>query len=316
MQINFDSNQFHPSFLDDSDHKLSSDSFFKTSFEHFSQLAHEFGLPNDVVSSALHRACDFFHFEDIPIINSSLTGVFTNNPTTYYDDVLGISREQLMNMGIHDENSLSLIFTHEMAHCYLQYLHDSGQLSQWQTELASDAFMGVRAAAEGLDMKSVADSLNEFATPTHPDRPLRKHYMEEIGVEIFRDLDKHDLPITPDNVLARLADYFKEESPSILQRELEVRKSSNISTFQGFNPSYTDAEIANLQNKVNEAETQKSIIEHELSNLRSKGSLLRDNKERIGDYARTLAKINEYENKLNDAKIELKNAKTRLNNAT
>lgn len=317
MNTDFDSTQYHPSFLCDSMRNWNAEGFFKTSFDQFSQLVHEFSLPDDVVSSAVHRACEFIHIDDMPIRDTPLTGVFTNNPTTYFDDVFGFSREQMMDMGIHDENSFSLICTHEVAHCLLQFILNTGQLSQWQTELSCDAFMGVRAVAEGLDISTVEDSLrNLSASPTHPDGTIRLHYIE-IGKAIAQDLLDHDLPINADNVLSRLNDYVKEDAEEVLRREKEMQAISKNETFQGFKPSYTDAEISRMKSDVEHAEAEVFRRKSDINNWESKVSL-NDTKDKRanGDYAHAVSKLNEAKSRYNDAVDKFNNAKRKLNSAT
>lgn len=316
MLIDYDSTKYNPSFLSDSIHNWNAEGFFKTSFDQFSQLVHEFSLPDDVVSSAVHRACDFMHIDDMPIRVTPLTGVFTNNPTTYFDDVFGFSREQMMDMGIHDENSFSLICTHEVAHCLLQFIHDTGQLSQWQTELSCDAFMGVRAIAEGLNISNVEDSLrNLAASSTHPDGSLRLHYIE-IGKTIAQDLIDHDLPINVDNVLSRLNEFIKSDAGEIRKGENEMDSMSENESFQKFKPSYTDAEIIRMKSDVEHAETEVSRLKSDVNSWESKVSL-NDTKEKRanGDYAHAVSKLNEAKSRYNHAVDELKNAKRKLNSA-
>lgn len=226
MDVHFDSTIGHPTF--DYNHELhgeiSNHELPNSFFDHFIQMAHEYSLPDDTVISAMHGACDFLHINDMAVVHDDSTCVYPNDPTTLNDDILGFSREQMMEMGIHDAQSLSLICTHEAAHCLLQYLSCTHQLSNWQEELTCDAFMGVRAAIEGISTSSVERSLGDGTdSPTHPNGSLRLRYIE-IGKQIGEDLSTHNLPATAENILARLNDYLENDASLIYKQEAIVNE--------------------------------------------------------------------------------------------
>lgn len=336
MNAHFDTSVYHPTF--DFNHAVYTDAL-----GHFHNLAHEYNLPDDVVQSAVHSACIFMQMNDLDIKMDNSTGVYTHDPTTLNDDVLGFSRDQMLQMGIHDEQSLSLICTHEVAHCMLQYLSQTHQLSNWQEELSCDAFMGVRAAIEGIDTHSVEESLGrETPSPTHPNGELRMKYIE-IGKEIGEDLKAHGIPVTADNILARLNDHIKEDAAEIFRLEAIVneiamqqmqsevyhgttgettggaefveRANSGETTggvgFHGI--TYTASEIAERRHRVEDCEDRVRRLQHELELLEYKERALRGKEGSDGEHRSTCYKISDTKSKIHSANIDLKNARHALN---
>lgn len=256
MDAHFDNTIYHPSFLEHENDVTKS--FFDFSFGHFMQMAHEYSLPDDVVDSAVHRAWDFMNLQEIPVVHDSLTSLYPNNPHTYSDDVFGINVEQLKDLGIHDENSLSLICTHEAGHRVTQLLLHSGHITTWESELTSDALMGFRAAAEHIDTTVVSKSLQGADCPTHPGGDLREHYLE-IGKEIWNELDKDNIKPTMDNFLSRLDEHLKMDRSSIIARE-SVFHTNSINNSDNFN-GYTSSEIEYNKNQAqNKIDHLKSVI--------------------------------------------------------
>lgn len=333
MDAHINMDVYHPTF--DFNHAVFSDTF-----AHFQQMIHEYNLPDDVVKNAVHDACDFFHMDDLQVKPDVSTGVYTNDPTVLNDDCLGFSRQQMLDMGIHDEQSLSLICTHEAAHCMLQYLSTTHELSNWQEELSCDAFMGVRASLQGIDTTVIEKSLgDESASPTHPYGDLRLRYIE-IGKHIGDDLRNHDLPVTAQNVLARLNDYIENDATEIFKKEAIVNEialqeganhhaassettgsvgfaehaSSETTGSVGFHGiTYTESEINERKHRVENCEERIRNLQHDLDLAKSKESILRDNKDRAADHARVCNEISDLNRKLHSANIDLGNAKSAYN---
>lgn len=320
MDAHFDTSVYHPSF--DFNHAVFSDTF-----SHFHQMMHEYNLPDDVVQNAVHAACDFMHMNDLTVRPDVSTGVYTYDPTTLNDDYLGFSRQQMLDMGIHDGESLSLICTHETAHCMLQYLSQTHELSNWQEELSCDAFMGVRAAVENLDTTVVERSLgNEIASPTHPYGDLRLRYIE-IGTQIGEDLKNHDIPVTAENVLARLNEHIQDDATEIFKKEAIVNELAlqaaqqyhgvvgetpeGENSFRGI--TYTQSEINERLHRVEKCQDRIRHLEHELKLARSKASILRYNMDRGAEYRRICNEIADLNKKIHSANIDLGNAKSAYN---
>lgn len=265
MIIDFDSHQFNPSFLHDFQGSSFGD-FFHVSMNDFLHHAHEYGLPDDIVQSALDSACDFFHLDHLQFKESSLTGVSLNNPTTFQDDVLGFSREQMLSMGIHDEGSLSLICTHEAGHTILQYLTATNQMSPWMTELACDAFMGVRSVVDGIDSTHVENSLKEtIGSQSHPYGEMREAFIH-YGKEIAQDLLDNYIPVTTDNIITRLFDCLNEHAADVHSEEMK---------YQGVNVGPNTDQQMYTQEEIN---THKSKAQREMS---FQEGIMKDKKEAI-----------------------------------
>ena len=336
MDAHFDTTVYHPTF--DFNHAVYTDAL-----GHFHNLAHEYNLPDDVIQNAVHDACGFMQMTDLEVRMDQSTGVYTHDPTTLNDDVLGFSREQMLNLGIHDEQSLSLICTHEVAHCMLQYLSNTHQLSNWQEELSCDAFIGVRAAIEGIDTTAVEESLGrETPSPTHPNGELRLKYIE-IGKEIGEDLKSHGIPVTAENILARLNDHVQEDASEIFKQEAIVNEialqqvqtnayhgasgettgsvgivsqsgdsdTTDGSAFHGI--TYTASEIAERRHRVEDCEDRVRRLKHELELLEYKERALRGRENSVDEYRATCNKIHDTQSKIHSANIDLKNAKQALN---
>lgn len=254
MDVHFDNSVYHPSFLEHE--SPDTRKIFDFSFGHFLQVAHEYNLPEDTVHSAVHRAWDFLNLQEIHVVQDSLTGLYPNNPFTFSDDVLGINVDQLRNMGIHDENSLSLICTHESGHSLTQFLLQSGQITPWESELASDALIGFRAAAEHLDTSVVSKSLQGADCPTHPGGDLRDRYIA-IGKDIWADIQNDGIKPTIDGFLSRLDEHLKIDKGEIHGRESVFRPNS----VSGFYSGYTSGEIEYNKNQAqNKIDHLNSVI--------------------------------------------------------
>ena len=130
----------------------------------------EMPLSDDMVMSAVHRACDFFGIPEVPVINAQGTCVWPNDSSTYDDDVLGFNREQLMGLGVGGEDSLTLIYTHECAHRTLQ----STYTDDWEEELACDFFAGVHAGMKGMNIDNFVLLLGDSWWRFSPQRGITR----------------------------------------------------------------------------------------------------------------------------------------------
>lgn len=335
MDAHIDTSVYHPTF--DFNHAVYTDAL-----GHFHNMLHEYNLPDDVVQSALHDACGFMQMNDLDIKIDDSTGVYTHDPTMLEDDVLGFSRDQMLHMGIHDEQSLSLLCTHEVAHCMLQYLSNTHQFSNWQEELSCDAFMGVRAAIDGIDTHTVEESLgHEDPSPTHPYGELRTKYIE-IGKEIGEDLKAHGIPVTADNILARLNDHIQENATEIFKQEAIVNEiamqhmqseghhgatetTGSVGIVEhanggettggiGFHGiTYTASEIAERRHRVENCEDRVRSLQHELELLEYRERAYRNKEGYYNEHRATCNKIQDTKTKIHSANIDLKNAQHALN---
>ena len=119
----------------------------------------DFLLPDEMVAGAIRRACDFFCLPASTFIDNTSVCVWPNDADTVFDDVFGFNREQMMDMGITGEDSLTLVYTHECAHRMLQ--GDDTLLTDKEQELACDFFAGVHAGIEHIDALPLMEALED-----------------------------------------------------------------------------------------------------------------------------------------------------------
>lgn len=170
-------------------------------------------LPDEMVVNAVTRACDFFGIPEVPIINAQGVCVWPNESDTLNDDVFGFNREQLMNLGISGEDSLTLIYTHECAHRTLQGAYNDS----WEEELACDFFAGIHAGLDDINIDNFEAALG--STPggdTHPNGALRANFIE-YGQQVAQELSARGIEPTFDNCLARLNEHIEEKGGLITE---------------------------------------------------------------------------------------------------
>lgn len=178
------------------------------------QATNDFVLPDEMVASAVDRACKFFHLPEVPIINSAGSCVWPNDPGTPFDDVFGFNRKELMELGIQGEDSLTLVYTHECAHRALQSYQD---LDPWEHELACDFFAGIHAGMKGIDTNNFEEALGSTqGSSSHPTGFLRAEFIE-YGKEIAKNMDARNVPVTFEGCLERFNAHLIEEEGTIAQ---------------------------------------------------------------------------------------------------
>lgn len=164
-------------------------------------------LPDDMVLSAVTRACDFFGIPEVPVVNAQGTCVWPNDSSTYDDDVLGFNREQLMSLGVSGEDSLTLIYTHECAHRTLQ----STYTDDWEEELACDFFAGVHAGLNGMNIDNFEASLGQTSGgDSHPNGALRADFIE-FGKQIAEEMQDRGIEVTYEGCIARLNQHLEDK---------------------------------------------------------------------------------------------------------
>lgn len=171
----------------------------------------DFILPDEMVSDAIHRACEFFNLPDAPFIGDTSVCVWPKDITTVYDDVFGFSRQQMMEMGISGEDSLTLVYTHECAHRALQ---DNSTLTGKEQELACDFFAGMHAGIDGIDTQPLVDALcDTVESDSHPSGALRAAVIN-FGKETVEEMLGEGVPLTFDNCMERFEDFLSEQDLS------------------------------------------------------------------------------------------------------
>lgn len=195
-------------------------------------------LPDEMVISAVTRACDFFGIPEVPVINAQGTCVWPNESDTLNDDVFGFNRVQLMNLGITGEDSLTLIYTHECAHRTLQGAYND----DWEEELACDFFAGIHAGLNNIDIDNFEAALGSTSGgTTHPNGALRAHFIE-YGQQVAQELSARGIEPTFHNCLVRLNEHIKEKSGLITEyrAQLDSNHSPEVSELSGVEDNTID----------------------------------------------------------------------------
>lgn len=165
----------------------------------------DFLLPDEMVSDAIHRACDFFNLPDAPFVDDTSVCVWPQDINTVSDDVFGFSRQQMMEMGISGEDSLALVYTHECAHRALQ---DNSTLTDKEQELACDFFAGIHAGAENIDASPLMDALGDTPeSDSHPSGEIRAEVIG-FGKETAEEMLAQGVPLTFENCMERFENYL------------------------------------------------------------------------------------------------------------
>lgn len=175
-------------------------------------------LPDDMVLSAVQQACNFFGIPEVPVVNAQGTCVWSNDPTTYDDDVLGFNRSQLMSAGISGEDSLALVYIHECAHRTLQNVYTD----DWEEELACDFFAGVHAGMKGINMNNFEAATGDASgSASQPSGALRADFIE-YGRVIAKEMMDRGVEVTYEGCIARLNEHLHEKDELITEYRAHV----------------------------------------------------------------------------------------------
>lgn len=106
-----------------------------------------------------------------------------------------LSREQLMQLGMSGEDSLTLIFTHEYTHRTLQdEINDA-----WEEKLAYDFFTGVHAGLKNISISNFEASLGQTSGgSSHPNGEPRAEIIE-YDKRIAKEMKDRGVEITFEN---------------------------------------------------------------------------------------------------------------------
>ncbi|MFI3305295.1 MAG: hypothetical protein R3Y68_02135 [Rikenellaceae bacterium] len=300
------------------------------------QITNDLILPDEMVISAVHSACDFFNLPEIPVLDSDQVCVWNGDGDDLYDDVLGFNRQQLMEMGIKGEDSLTLVYTHECAHRALQGFSN---LDPWEHELACDYFAGIHAGLKGINTDNFEDSLSGTrGGSTHPAGDLRADFIE-YGDQMAQEMLDRGIEINFENCLARFNAHLIVQDDLIAQEKLEAglpitsspnyadtvdslsdpeRHAENVvsSSPVSFGAKYTESQIGAMERQVDSCERDVIRYRNEVSSKdrivsTSNTTLGREN----GSYEQALKELHQAENKLYDAENDLKHAKSKLRGA-
>lgn len=144
-------------------------------------------LTDEMIVNSVQQASDFFNIDNpMAIAEDWTTGVYPNMDISPIDDVLIFNREQLVGMGITEQEGLDLVMTHECAHRALQGMSHLG-FDSHQEELCCDFMAGVRAGLNGIDVSQMENSLADTpVSDTHPGGADRVDSIEE-GVKFAKE---------------------------------------------------------------------------------------------------------------------------------
>lgn len=191
-------------------------------------------LPDEMVVSAVQRACDFFNIPEIPVINAEGTCVWPGDSTTLEDDVFGFNREELMSLGISGEDSLTLIYIHECAHRTLQGAYNE----PWEEELACDFFAGIHAGLNHINIDNFEASLGTTeGGSSHPNGALRAEFIE-YGEEVAKEMLERGIEITYDGCLERLNNHLEDKEGLIDEYRSRIDPEYTEEEHNATNPSF------------------------------------------------------------------------------
>lgn len=208
---------------------------------------YEFLIPDEAITAAVSNACEFFGLPEVPIVNSDGVCVWPNDVHTSFDDVIGVNREQLSDMGMISSDSLKLAYTHECAHRALQgyEIYDGPQ-----EELVCDYFAGIHAGLNDIDSEQFEEALRRtVASESHPDGALRIQSIE-YGKQIAADIKVQGITPTFEYCLDRFEDFQNGQTDID-----EVHHLSDNGSEISFGSAYSKEEYAaKAENCYKEAE--------------------------------------------------------------
>lgn len=209
---------------------------------------YEFLLPDETITAAVSNACEFFNLPEVPIVNSDGVCVWPNDVHTTFDDVIGVNREQLSDMGIISSDSLKLAYTHECAHRALQ---EYNSYEGPQEELVCDYFAGIHARLNDIDADQFEEALGKtMGGTTHPDGAIRVEAIE-FGKQIAEDMQAQGITPSFEYCLDRFEDFQAGQTDTVYTDALSENHASEVS----FGSAYSKEEyVAKAENCYKEAD--------------------------------------------------------------
>lgn len=188
-------------------------------------------LTDEMISQSVQTSCEFFNMPMPELVAEyETTGVFPLDSSTVMDDILVFSREQLVNMGITEQDGLDLVMTHEQGHRALQSLNLD--FDSHKEELCCDFMAGVRAGLNGMDFYQMERPLEDtIASDTHPGGADRIEAIEA-GVKFAKEYYEVN-KVAP--AFSDCLDYFIDNAGSkgnITPEQINLRPDDKI-TFRG-----------------------------------------------------------------------------------
>lgn len=210
-------------------------------------------LTDEMIVNSVQQASDFFNIDNpMAIAEDWTTGVYPNMDISPIDDVLIFNREQLVGMGITEQEGLDLVMTHECAHRALQGMSHLG-FDFHQEELCCDFMAGVRAGLNGIDVSQMESSLADtLVSDTHPGGADRVDSIEE-GVKFAQEYyAAHGVAPTFSDCL----DYFTgnaDLADLALEGQITLRPEHSTSVFAAYESSETLGSVGFADSEIDES---------------------------------------------------------------
>ena len=169
---------------------------------------YEFLIQDHVISDAIHDACSFFNMPEAQFKNAEGVCVWTNNPMDILDDIFGVNREQLSDMGLVSDDSITLAYTHECAHRALQNYQGFDQKT---LELACDYFTGIYAEMKDVDSTVYENALEQtVGGDSHPEGCDRGEIIR-YGKTVVQEMNEKGITPTFENCMEKFVDFIQQE---------------------------------------------------------------------------------------------------------
>ncbi len=228
-------------------------------------------LTDEMIVNSVQQASDFFNIDNpMAIAEDWTTGVYPNMDISPIDDVLIFNREQLVGMGITEQEGLDLVMTHECAHRALQGMSHLG-FDSHQEELCCDFMAGVRAGLNGIDVSQMENSLADTpVSDTHPGGADRVDSIEE-GVKFAKEYyAAHGVAPTFSDCL----DYFTGNADLVdiaPDGQITLRPECTDSVFAAYESGEAIGSIAFVDSDPNESDlTFKGYTQDEINRKMAK----------------------------------------------
>lgn len=223
------------------------DSWFNDVRMHYGET-----LTDEMIVNSVQQASDFFNIDNpMAIAEDWTTGVYPNMDVSPIDDVLIFNREQLVGMGITEQEGLDLVMTHECAHRALQGMSHLG-FDSHQEELCCDFMAGVRAGLNGIDVSQMENSLADTpVSDTHPGGADRVDSIEE-GVKFAQEYyAAHGVAPTFSDCL----DYFTDNADLAdlaPEGQITLRPEHSTTVFAAYESSETLGSVGFADSEIDE----------------------------------------------------------------
>lgn len=203
---------------------------------------YDFLIADEIITAAVSSACEFFDLPEVPVVNADGVCVWSNDVHTTLDDVLGLNREQLVDLGVTSPDAITLAYTHECAHRALQGYNGIGGKIE---ELACDFFAGIHSQLNDVDSEQFKTALGSMAeTETHPEGTLRTEALE-FGKQVAADMTAQGIEPSFANCMDRFEDFILEHN---ISETALASDTHNYAAALSFGAAYTPSEYVEKAN--------------------------------------------------------------------